>query len=103
MLDECDRNLGEIAPEESVLESLRRSFRPAVGRAVEVLGNPESPFGIPGTNPKDAIHLTSAVTHNCDFLVTYNLSDYPRSHEGVTVVEPGTLVRRIREQIKGLE
>lgn len=103
VLDECDRNLGEVAPKESVLESLRRSFRQAVGRAVEVVGDPESFSGIPGTDPKDVIHLTSAVAHNCDFLVTYNLSDYPRSHEGVTVVEPGTLVRRIREQIRGLE
>jgi len=103
VLDECNRNLGEVAPDESVLASLRQSFREAVDRAVEVVGDPESLSAISGTDPKDVIHLTSAAAHNCDFLVTYNLSDYPRSHEDVTVVEPGTLVRRIREQIRNLE
>ena len=103
VLDECERNLSEVAPEESILESLRQSFREAVGRAVEVVDNPPSLSAIPRTDPKDVIHLTSAAAHNCDFLVTYNVSDYPRSHEGVTVVEPGTLVRRIREQIRNLD
>lgn len=103
VLDECERNLSEVAPEESILESLRRSFQETVDRAVEVMGDPSSLSAIPGADPKDVIHLTSAAAHNCDFLVTYNLSDYPRSYEGVTVVEPGTLVRRIREQIRNLE
>lgn len=103
VLDECERNLSEVAPEESVLESLRQSFREVVDRAVEVVDNPPSLSAIPETDPKDVIHLTSAVSHDCDFLVTYNVSDYPRSHEGTTVVEPGTLVKRIREQIRDLD
>ncbi len=101
-MDECERNLSEIASEESRLEPLRQSFRDVVDRAVEVVDDPTSLSAIPETDPKDVIHLTSAVSHNCDVLVTYNLSDYPRSHEGTTVVEPGTLVRRIREQIRNL-
>jgi predicted nucleic acid-binding protein len=103
VMDECERNLSEIAPERSRLESLRQSLRDAVGRAVEVVDNPPSLSSIPETDPKDVIHLTSAASHNCDFLVTYNLSDYPRTHKGTAVVEPGTLVRRIREQIRNLD
>jgi len=102
-IEECTRNLQAVASEESILESLRQSFQDAVGRAVEVVEDPGSLSAIPETDPKDVIHLTSAAAHSCDFLVTYNLSDYPRSYEGVAVVEPGTLVRRIREQIRGLE
>ncbi|PSQ81165.1 MAG: hypothetical protein BRD41_03465 [Bacteroidetes bacterium QS_1_63_11] len=103
VMDECERNLSEIVPEESRLESLQQSFRDAVDRAVEIVDDPTSLSAIPGTDPRDVIHLTSAASHNCDFLVTYNLSDHPRSHRGTTVVEPGTLVRRIREQIRDLD
>jgi len=99
----CGRQLGKVAPEESILGSLQQSFQEAVGRAVEVVKDPDSLSAIPETDPKDVIHLSGAVAQGCDFLVTYNLSDYPRSYEGVTVVEPGTLVRRIREQIRNLE
>lgn len=103
VLDECERNLGEIAPEESILGSLRQSFREVVDRAVEVVDDPASLPAIPETDPKDIIHITSAASHDCDFLVTYNISDYPRGHEGTIVVEPGTLVKRIREQIRDLD
>lgn len=103
VLDECERNLSEVAPEESVLEALRQSFREVVARAVEVVDDPASLPVIPETDPKDVIHITSAASHDCDFLVTYNVSDYPRSHEGTTVAEPGTLVKRIREQIRDLD
>jgi hypothetical protein len=103
VLDECERNLSEVAQEESVLGALRQSFREVVDRAVEVVDDPASLSAIPETDPKDVIHLTSAVSHDCDFLVTYNVSDYPRSHEGTTVAEPGTLVKRIREQIRDLD
>lgn len=102
VLDECDRNLGELISEGRALEELRRSLQEVVDRAVEVVEDPNSLTPIPETDPKDVIHLTCAVEHNCDFLVTYNVSDYPRSHAGVTVVEPGTLVKRIREQIGNL-
>lgn len=103
VLDECERNLSEVAPEEPVLGALRQSFREVVARAVEVVDDPASLSSIPETDPKDVIHITSAVSHDCDFLVTYNISDYPRSHEGTTVDEPGTLVTRIREQIRDLD
>lgn len=102
VLDECDRNLGALVPEGAVLEELRVSLQEAVDRAVEVVEDPTPLSPIPGTDPKDVIHLTCAVEHDCDFLVTYNVSDYPRSHAGVTVIEPGTLVKRIREQIRNL-
>lgn len=39
---------------------------------------------------------------DCDYLVTLNPKDFPGGYEGVSVIEPGTLVKRIREQVKGL-
>lgn len=102
MLDECDRDLGELVPEETALKALRRSLKQAVDRAIEFVEGPNSLTPIPGTDPKDVIHLTYAVAYNCDFLVTYNVSDYPTKHAGVTVIESGTLMRRIREQIGNL-
>ena len=57
---------------------------------------------LPDTDPKDRVHLLSAVEQGCDYLVTFNPKDFPEDYEGVTIVEPGTLVKRIREQIKGL-
>jgi hypothetical protein len=57
---------------------------------------------VPEADPKDLVHLLSAAEHGCDYLITLNTKDFPESYEGTTVVEPGTLVKRIREQIKGL-
>jgi len=42
------------------------------------------------------------VEHRCPYLVTYNMRDYQLGHEDVTVVEPGTLVRRMLKRIRGL-
>jgi len=102
VLDECERNLSALVSEGAALEGLRRALQKAVSRAVEGVDDPTSLPSIEGADPKDEIHLTCAVDHGCDFLVTYNLSDYPGSYRGVVVVEPGTLVRRIREQIREL-
>lgn len=102
VIDECERNLSRIAPEETSLQVLRDSFQAAVARSVEVVDNPGPPSSIPETDPKDVIHLACAAQQNCTFLVTYNLDDYPRSYRDVTVVEPGTLVKRLREQIRNL-
>jgi len=102
-LEECDRNLRELVSERSDLENLRRSLREAIDRAVEIVEDPDALSPIPETDPKDVIHLTCAVDHNCDFFVTYNVGDYPKSYRGVSVVEPGTLVKRIREQIRALD
>jgi predicted nucleic acid-binding protein len=102
VLDECERNLSDLASEVAALEELRRSLQAAVSRTVEVVDDPTSLPSVEGADPKDEIHLACAVDHECDFLVTYNIGDYPRSYHGVGVVEPGTLVRRIREQIREL-
>lgn len=103
VIDECERNLSRLAPEKRSLQDLRDSFRAAVARAVEVVGDPDPPAAIPETHPKDVLHLSCAAQQNCDVLVTYNLDDYPRSYRGVSVVEPGTLVKRMREQIRNLD
>ena len=103
VIDECERNLSRIAPEEASHQALRISFREAVARAVEIVDDPNSLHPIPETDPKDVIHLACAAQQTCDLLVTYNLDDYPKTYRGVSVVEPGTLVKRMREQIRNIE
>lgn len=103
VVDECERNLSRVASETMSLQVLRDLFQAALARAVEVVDNPDPPSSIPETDPKDVIHLACAAQQNCTFLVTYNLDDYPRSYRSVSVVEPGTLVKRLREQIRSLD
>ena len=103
-IEECNRNLKQFVKDEAQLRELEELLREVVSRSIEVVETPpagERPF-VPGADPKDLVHLLSAAEHGCDYLITLNTKDFPESYEGTTVVEPGTLVKRIREQIKGL-
>lgn len=104
VIEECNRNLEQFVGNDVQLRELKEILREVVGRSIEVAGTPtvEKGQSVAGADPKDLVHLLSAAEHNCDFLVTSNTKDFPESYQGVSVIEPGTLVRRIREQIKGL-
>lgn len=105
-VSEVRRNLGEyIARAEA-----RSLLDEAVETALDVVPNP-SPASITPfrsvADSKDALHVACAVDQGCSHLVTYNLGDYPPQHSGtsveeLTVVTPGTLVRRIRARLSGL-
>ena len=103
-IDECSRNLEHFVEDKSQLNKLQGTLHDVVSRAIEVVKTPatNNRKAIPGTDPKDLVHLFSAVDHSCDYLVTANRKDFPEGHAGVSVIEPGTLVKRIRGRIKGL-
>jgi hypothetical protein len=46
--------------------------------------------------------LVAAVRSGCRYLLTRNLRHYPKRVEELEVIEPGRLVRRIRERVAGL-
>ena len=103
VLEECDRNLERLVEDDAQLQGLRETLEEIVSRSIEVVQTPSAErVSLPDTDPKDRVHLLSAVEQGCDYLVTLNPKDFPEDYEGVTIVEPGTLVKRIREQIKGL-
>jgi hypothetical protein len=51
---------------------------------------------------KDLPHLVSALEEDCRYLTTYNIEDYESGHPDLDVVQPGALVRRVREQLSTL-
>lgn len=105
VLDECNRNLERLVANASQLQSLEETLNGIVERSIDVVAPPrpqvEDEFKALADD-KDATHLAAAVEHRCPFLVTYNVRDYQPGHEAVTVIEPGTLVRRMRERLRGL-
>lgn len=103
VLEECGRNLEHLVDNDAQLQGLRETLDEIVSRSIEVVQTPSvEGVSLPDTDPKDQVHLLSAVEQGCDCLVTLNPKDFPEDYEGVSIVEPGTLVKRIREQIKGL-
>ena len=105
VLDECTRNLERLVANASQLQALEDTLNDLVERSIDIVDPPrlkvETEFKALADD-KDATHLAAAVEHRCPFLVTYNVRDYQPGHEDVTVVEPGTLVRRMRERLRGL-
>ena len=103
VIEECDRNLERLVESDAQLHELRETLKGIVSRSIEVVQTPSvEGMSLPNTDPKDRVHLLSAAEQGCDYLVTLNPKDFPGDYEDVSVIEPGTLVRRIREQIKGL-
>lgn len=53
-------------------------------------------------DPKDLPVLAAAASNGCRYLVTFNTCDYTDPPEPLEVLEPGELVRRVREQLAEL-
>jgi predicted nucleic acid-binding protein len=105
VIDEAERNLEEYVGRPEARSLLDES----IDAALDVVPNP-SASAIDTfrsvADSKDMLHV-AAVGRGCSHLVTYDLSDYPPQYgegevEELTVVTPGTLVRRIRTQMSGL-
>lgn len=106
VISEVERNLEDYVARSEATSLLEES----VDASLDVVPNP-SPEAIDSfrgmADSKDVLHVACAIGTGCSHLVTYNLSDYPPQYSGqpvedLTVVTPGTLVRRIRTQLSGL-
>lgn len=99
---ECERNIPTVFVRS---DNVLRTFRKIVDRALDVVDRP-SRDTVQGYRPyaawSDVPHLASASEHACRYLVTYNLSDYDPSDLDIEVVEPGTVVRRVRTTLTAL-
>jgi predicted nucleic acid-binding protein len=96
---EAERNLREKLPQ------ALPAFRALVRTALEEVPDPP-PVSLEQfagrAHPKDLPVLAAAVLNDCRYLVTFNTEDYPAPPERLQVLEPGQLVRRVREQLARL-
>jgi hypothetical protein len=53
-------------------------------------------------HPKDLPILITAVTHDCAWLVTFNIKDYQPGWTSVSVVRPDDFVLLVRQQLAQL-
>jgi len=93
---EAERNLRAKLPQ--ALPVFRALLRAAVR---EVPDAPKSKLkGLKGhAHPKDVPVMATALASGCQYLVTFNLKHYPKPPAQLQVVEPGELVRHIRQQL----
>ena len=51
---------------------------------------------------KDLPHLVGALRAECQYLATYNVGDYKPGVSEVVAIQPGSLVRRVRDHLSAL-
>lgn len=93
---EATRNVEEKLPE--ALPALEDIIEYSIQRVDDPAPQVEERF-CNFADPKDAIHLAAATVYDCKYLTTYNGVDYEPGHPAVEVVEPGVLVKKLREVI----
>lgn len=81
------------------------TFRLIVGRCLSVVPDPApadlAPY-VGLADPADLPLLVAALREGCPWLVTFNLRHYRPGHPQVTVLQPGDLIRRVRDRLAGL-
>lgn len=98
----CRRNIPKTFARS---EDVQGTFGTIVDRALAIVERPDRDTVLayqPYAAWSDAPHLASAAEHGCDYLVTYNVSDYDASKLDVDVSKPGTVVRLVRAQLADL-
>jgi hypothetical protein len=100
VITEVERNLKEKLPK------ALPAFQLLVTRCLKVLRDPKlgeiDPYrGL--AHPDDLPILITAIREECSFLATFNLRHYQPGHPDVVVLEPGTLVLRIRDLLAHLK
>ena len=94
--EEAERNLQEKLPQGLPVfrALLRTALREVPDPTKEELAAYEG-----RAEAEDVPVLATAAREGCAYLVTFNVRDYPKPPEGLQVVEPGELVRRVRAQL----
>ena len=91
---EAERNLAAKFP------NVLSTFRLLVDRCLVIVDDPtrDDLSKYEGsTEAKDLPILVAAIQHKCSWLVTFNTRHFQPGHPDVTVLEPGTFVKRVRE------
>lgn len=91
---EAERNLTEKFP------NALPTFRLLVDRCLDIVEDPtrEDLSKYEGSaDVKDLPILVAAIQHKCSWLVTFNTRHFQPGHPDVTVLEPGTFVKWVRE------
>jgi predicted nucleic acid-binding protein len=97
--EEVERNLQAKLPQALPV------FRVLVGAALKEMPDPSAHSlkrWAGRADPKDLPVLAAAASNGCRYLVTFNICDYPEPPELLEVLEPGELVRQVREQLAEL-
>jgi predicted nucleic acid-binding protein len=100
VIDEAERNLADKLP------AALPTFRLLVSRCLRVEPDlePSDVAAFEGlAHPKDAPILAAAVRYRCLWMVTFNVRHYQPGHPAVTVLTPGQLVLRVRDQLAHLD
>ncbi len=90
---EAERNLTAKIPDALT------TFRLLVERSLRVVPDPSRrDLVVCGdlADPKDLPILAAAVRESCQWLVTFNVGDFVPGHPNVTVLRPGSFIRRVR-------
>lgn len=91
---EAERNLKEKFPR------ALSTFSLLVDRCLDIVEDPsrEDLLRYEGAaDPKDLPLLVVAIQHNCSWLVTYNTRHFQPGRPEIVVLEPGAMVRKVRE------
>ncbi len=97
--EEAERNLKKKLPQALPV------FRALLKAAVREVPDPTAPAMKPYSgraHPKDLPVLAAALLNGCHYLVTFNMGDYPDPPKPLQVVEPGQLLRRVRDHLAKL-
>lgn len=96
---EVERNLRAKLPKALPI------FRTLIDEALVEVKDPTKRKLIPFkgmAHDKDTPVLGAAILSNCQVLATFNIKDYWNVPDNLEILEAGTLVRRIRQQLLGL-
>lgn len=99
VIDEVERNLKEKIP------SAIPAFQMIVNRCLLVVENPDSAELIKFkgcADDKDLPILVAAHREMCSLFTTYNIKHYKPGISGLTVLTPGDLILKVRNQLNGL-
>ena len=96
VIAEAERNLADKLPQ------ALPTFRLIVSRSLRVVPDPEPDDLKPHeglADPEDLPILVAALREDCRWLVTSNVRHYRPGHPDLSVLRPGELVRRVRDQL----
>ncbi len=96
VIAEAERNLADKLPQ------ALPTFRLIVSRSLRVVPDPEPDDLKPHeglADPEDLPILVAALREGCRWLVTFNVRHYRPGHPDLTVLRPGELVQRVRDQL----